>query len=234
MGNNKDPAFLFYSSDFLTGTMFMSNEQVGMYIRLMCAQHQKGHLKEKDMLNICQRHDEDIYSKFDKDDDGLYFNKRLDSEINKRSKYSESRRNNRLSKSKKDEKDSNICGTHDDTYVLHMENENENENEDRNRDENANEKGTISAKKSAVFIAPNLDEVTAYCRERKNSVDPESFIDFYESKGWMIGKNKMKSWKAAVRTWEKSEQRKAINPANKLQQGLTAEGRPIDDIDIDC
>jgi hypothetical protein len=44
-----------------------------------------------------------------------------------------------------------------------------------------------------------------YCLTRNNQVDPQTFIDFYESKGWMIGKNKMKDWKAAVRTWEKRE-----------------------------
>ena len=54
------------------------------------------------------------------------------------------------------------------------------------------------------FQKPTLEEVGAYCAERRNSVDPSSFVDFYESKGWMIGRNKMKDWKAAVRTWEKS------------------------------
>lgn len=53
-------------------------------------------------------------------------------------------------------------------------------------------------------IPPTLDEVRDYCLERKNNVDPESFINFYDSKGWMIGKNKMKDWKAAVRTWERN------------------------------
>lgn len=57
---------------------------------------------------------------------------------------------------------------------------------------------------SNSFKRPSLDEVTEYCNERNNDVDAENFINFYESKGWMIGKNKMKSWKAAVRTWEKS------------------------------
>lgn len=52
---------------------------------------------------------------------------------------------------------------------------------------------------------PTVEEVRAYCQERKNRVDPEQFVDFYESKGWMIGKNPMKDWKAAVRTWERGE-----------------------------
>ena len=59
--------------------------------------------------------------------------------------------------------------------------------------------------KRKVFSTPTVDDVRAYCLERNNKVDPQQFVDFYESKGWMIGKNKMKDWKAAVRTWERSE-----------------------------
>lgn len=59
------------------------------------------------------------------------------------------------------------------------------------------------------FTPPSVDEVKAYCLERKNSVDPQAFVDFYEAKGWMIGKNKMRDWKAAVRTWEKGRKRNA-------------------------
>lgn len=57
-------------------------------------------------------------------------------------------------------------------------------------------------------IPPTLEQVQEYCKERHNHVDAERFIDFYESKGWMVGKNKMKSWKACVRTWEKSSNQK--------------------------
>ena len=58
------------------------------------------------------------------------------------------------------------------------------------------------------FTPPTLEEVIAYCSERGNAVDPERFIDYYESNGWKVGKNKMKDWKAAIRTWEKSEKPK--------------------------
>lgn len=55
-----------------------------------------------------------------------------------------------------------------------------------------------------IFAPPTVDEVRAYCIERGNGVDPEKFIDFYEMKDWMVGKNKMKNWKAAVRNWERN------------------------------
>ena len=116
----KDPAFLFYSSDFLTGTMTMDNEQVGKYIRLLCLQHQKKRLTKKDMLKICETYDKDIFDKFIQNEDG-FFNERMEEEMVKRSKYSESRRKNREGKGKKED---NICKS----YVPHMENENENIN----------------------------------------------------------------------------------------------------------
>lgn len=123
----KDPAFLFYSSDFLSGTMLMADEEVGQYIKLLCLQHQKGHLKEKDMLNICKTYNEEIFSKFKKDEEGNYYNERLEYETNKRKAYSESRRNNRKKKEEKEtyEQDmKNICNS----YEEHMGNENRNEN----------------------------------------------------------------------------------------------------------
>lgn len=59
--------------------------------------------------------------------------------------------------------------------------------------------------KRTNFIPPSIEEVKAYCQERNNNVDPEKWYDHYTSNGWMVGKNKMKDWKAAVRTWERSE-----------------------------
>lgn len=59
--------------------------------------------------------------------------------------------------------------------------------------------------KKALFKKPTLDEVKNYCILRKNNIEAESFIDFYESKGWQIGKETMKNWKACVRTWESRE-----------------------------
>lgn len=55
------------------------------------------------------------------------------------------------------------------------------------------------------FIKPTLQEVQAYCYERKNSVNPQKWLNHYESNGWKVGKNPMKDWKAAVRTWESSD-----------------------------
>lgn len=119
----KDPAILFYTSDFLTGTFTMTDEQVGKYIRLLCLQHQKGYLSEKDMLNICKSYDEDIFNKFTKNGDGKYYNERMKIEAEKRKNYAESRRNNRLAKKDTTESDEDINNISK-SYDKHMENEN--------------------------------------------------------------------------------------------------------------
>lgn len=63
---------------------------------------------------------------------------------------------------------------------------------------------SVPPRTRARFTAPTLEEVKAYCDERKNGVDPQRFIDYYSSNGWKVGRNPMKDWKAAVRTWEKN------------------------------
>ena len=63
--------------------------------------------------------------------------------------------------------------------------------------------------KRKVFTPPTLEEVSAYILENGYRVDPSRFIDFYESKGWMVGKTKMKDWKAAVRGWQARESQAA-------------------------
>jgi len=116
----KDPAFLFYSDNFQSGTQFFTDEQTGKYIRLLCAQHLHGHLSEKHMIHICKTHDVEIWAKFAKDEHGKYYNERLENEVFRRRNYSESRSKNRKSTTKKQKKPKNISST----YVNHMGNEN--------------------------------------------------------------------------------------------------------------
>lgn len=75
--------------------------------------------------------------------------------------------------------------------------------------ETVSETGTNGADKPPTrsrFTPPTVEEVRAYCQERSNGIDPERFVDFYQSNGWMRGKTKIKDWKACVRTWEKNNQ----------------------------
>lgn len=87
-------------------------------------------------------------------------------------------------------------------------------------------KANKSPTKAKRFVKPTLSEIEQYCIERNNNVDAQHFYDHYESNGWKVGKNSMKDWKAAVRTWEKnnynkpakSNKQNAIDVVNKLMR----------------
>lgn len=66
------------------------------------------------------------------------------------------------------------------------------------------------------FVPPTLEEVKEYCKSRNNNVNPEQFYDYYTANGWLVGKNKMKDWKAAVRTWERNNFNNSNNKAGKV------------------
>ena len=70
------------------------------------------------------------------------------------------------------------------------------------------------------FEKPTLSQITQYCLERNNNVNAEQFFDYYESNGWKVGKNSMKDWKAAVRTWERSEYRKPNSKKNSKEDAI--------------
>lgn len=79
--------------------------------------------------------------------------------------------------------------------------------------------------KEIRFLPPTTRDVESYCHERNNTVDPHRFVDFYTAKGWMLGKNKMKDWKAAVRTWEKNGNRITHPAANYKQLSKVTDER---------
>lgn len=74
-------------------------------------------------------------------------------------------------------------------------------------------------KEKNINIPPSIEQVSTYCKERNNGVDPQTFIDHYEANGWMRGKNKIKDWKACVRTWEKNHFNQPNNP-NNFNEGV--------------
>lgn len=77
---------------------------------------------------------------------------------------------------------------------------------DADRTQNGQTKESKEGKRniSNIFVPPTVEEVKSYCDEKGYSVDPSQFVDFYESKGWLVGKSKMKDWKASVRTWQRN------------------------------
>lgn len=164
----KNPAVNFYTSDFLTSVSFMSNEQVGAYIKLLCYQHQFGHLSKQQLKTVTQ--DELVLSKFKKDDDNLYFNERMEIEIKKKQNYSESRAKNRSKKNTCEKDMKNTC----ETYEQHMENRNINININKNNLEN---KGVIGGEET--FKVANdgslLSETTKEVIDRLNKLAGTSY-----------------------------------------------------------
>lgn len=139
----KDPAVLFYTSDFLSGTFTMTNEQVGMYIRLLCLQHQKGILSETDMISVCGTYVEQVFLKFSKVNGG-YVNERMSLESDRRKNFCESRRKSRQG--------SNNQSSNKKTYVKRTENVNENETVNEIRDENF-------GKSENLLLVPEMFEI---------------------------------------------------------------------------
>ena len=91
-----------------------------------------------------------------------------------------------------------------------------------NETEKRKRAGKPASSPRATFTPPTLEEIRAYCQDRGNNIDPESFLDFYASKGWMVGRNKMRDWKAAVRTWERRDRER---PAMRLTRRGTEQQR---------
>lgn len=92
----------------------------------------------------------------------------------------------------------------------------------RRREELGGSRGNCATR----FTPPTIEQVMAYCKERNNTVNPQRFVDFYMSKGWRVGNQPMKDWKAAVRTWEQRDTQNAKPKiANEPRSGLTKEQR---------
>ncbi len=88
--------------------------------------------------------------------------------------------------------------------------------------EKESKEGGVGEDDKKIFSKPSVADISAYCQERANKVDPDSFFNFYESKNWMVGKNKMANWKAAVHTWERkagASQKKSCDLCRYWQEG---------------
>jgi uncharacterized protein YdaU (DUF1376 family) len=181
----KDPAFLFYSSDFLNGVADLTMEERGQFITLLCLQHQKGTLTDKTIRLSLGSVSVDVLSKFLKDKDGNFFNERLNEEIEKRIQFTESRRNNG-SKGGRPKNNTKPLG-----LAKHnlMEDVNENENED------------IIINKSKCTFEEVYEYMAIRIGKENAKLEAEKFVNYYTSNGWKVGKNPMKSWTHAVNNW---------------------------------
>jgi hypothetical protein len=193
----KDPAFLFYSSDFLNGVADLTMEERGQFITLLCLQHQKGTLTDKTIRLSLGSVSVDVLSKFSKDQAGNFYNERLSEEIEKRIQFTESRRNNG-SKGGRPKNNTKPIGL---AKHNHMEDVNENENED------------IIINKNKCKFENALEYFSIRLGLEQGKIEAEKFFNYYESNGWKVGKNPMKNWKAAANNW--------ITNSNTYAKGTT-------------
>lgn len=222
----KNPAMLLYTADFLVGVSFMTMEERGQYITLLCLQHQKGHMSMTEMEMVVGKVASNVLMHFKCDSNGLYYNERTEEELIKRNAYSESRRANRNRPNKShmnlicesyESHMSSVCDDYEnsmssvcDPYETHMENENNNDNDNTLLD-----KKERCGEKKKGFSPPTLEEVEEYCRQRKNNVDAKRFYDYFSEGEWKDSKGQpVKNWKQKVITWEKfADKGKGSQPA---------------------
>jgi hypothetical protein len=197
---HKDPAFLFYPSDFLTGVTDLTMEERGQFITLLCLQHQKGSLSEKTIRLSVANVSDDVISKFKKDEEGNFFNERLKLEIEKRSAFVDSRRENG-SKGGRPRKPNGLA------------------NGKPNAKPNGKAKNNLSIN---ININENItvDEVVNYFKE--NGYKEESarnFFNYYSSAEWKDSNgNEVKNWKLkAKQVWFKPINKEVVSDYNNAK-----------------
>lgn len=203
MPKNKDPAVLFYTSDFLAGTMLLSYEQKGKYIDLLCLQHLNGRLSLEDMLKICGERDPKIFAKFEVDENGLYYNPRMEREAIKRREYSESRRKNKNAKKNISPScDDTHNGTYVETYVGTYDNDMSLHMGNRNGNRNSNSKKVVKHKygmyNNILLTADELEKLKAEYPDWSERIDRLS--EYVASSG-----KAYKSHYATIRAWARRE-----------------------------
>ena len=202
----KDPAFLFYPGDYVSGTMGMTFEEKGAYMDLLMLQFNRGHMNTHMIQHTIGHLWEQVKCKFIQDDEGLWYNVRLDIEKEKRKTFTESRRNNIKPKNKPKEEPS--YETHMNSHMKpHMENVNENINKD------------ININKSKCKFEEALEYFSIRLGTEQGKTEAQKFFNYYESNGWKVGKNPMKNWKAAANNW--------ITNSNTYAKGTTNNTRKL-------
>jgi hypothetical protein len=169
----KDPAFLMYSGDFLSGTFTMNYEQRGKYITLMCIQHQKGYLTDADMKSVLNEEDYLLAEKFYKGTDGNWYNQKMTDVMQERKSYTEERLSH-FNKNKDKDTDkgndkNNDMKTHKNSHMEHHTgNEDEDENQDRNQVEIQNEFQDRNEVDNEYVVGSEEAELEEYYQEAYN------------------------------------------------------------------
>lgn len=188
----KDPAVLFYASDFLSATQGLTMAEIGQLIKLICVQHQIGHLTKKAIKLSVGTVSRDVIKFFELDENGLYYNKRLDDEVIRRAKYSESRQRN----AKKRYENKN---TYADASAMHIETETKTETETVNEAENSIKKNKYGELENVELTEKQYEQLKEkFPKSYKKCIDDLSY--YIASKG-----DKYKSHYAVILSWNRGK-----------------------------
>lgn len=202
----KDPAFLFYSSDFLTGVQDLTMEERGQYITLLCLHHQKGRLNAKMIQLACHGNaTADVLAKFRQDEHGLYYHPRLEEEAEKRRAHGEKQREKAAKRWNKCQTDTTAHATAS-AMAMPLENENE--------DESINEKkgvqGETSLNRSNLFRKPQVptfeDVHRVFIQNGGTKEQAEAFYNKHTGTGWFLNNSPIVNYSSLIpsfiRNWK--------------------------------
>ena len=193
--------FKFWIDDWAGGTVGMSSEEKGAYLELLILQFRKGVVTLEEAYRVTDCSDETIRlllsTKFElhrtTQNEVTYQNERMAEIRDESIERNETLRQNGL-KGGRPTSSKKPKGYSQKTKRFSTENQ------------TGTGTGTGTSKKKKKGVPPTLDDVKAYCQERKNKIDPDAFVDFYAAQGWQLSNGRpMKDWKAAIRTWERRD-----------------------------
>ena len=224
----KAPAFQFYADDFLAGTLEMSQEEVGQFIRLLCHQWNRGSIpveteKQQRLTGGCVS--VDVLAKFRLCDDGLLRNERLETVRSERDRFlqQQSEKGRKSAESRKlastavqpDTQPESNSGSTVVEIGLQPEVNSPSPTPSPNK-----EKSIAPKSQRSRFIPPTVEEVESQCAQiGLPPLEATKFVNYYESKGWVVGRSKMKLWKSALANWRENYLQRQpslpIQPAQK-------------------
>jgi len=206
----KAPAFQLYTDDFLSGTLEMSQEEVGQFIRLLCHQWNRGSIPvetEKQQRLVCGCVSVDVLAKFKLCEDGLLRNERLESVRSERNLFLQQQ----SEKGRKSAEMRRLAATgvqpnlnRSSTAVQPvLQPDSQPESNSPSPSPSPKEEDRSHKSTRQRFVPPALAEVESRCSEiGMPLIEAQKFINYYESINWIVGKNKMHSWKSALTGWK--------------------------------
>lgn len=231
---SKDPAFLFYSADFLVGVMDLTDEETGQYIKLICLQHQKGRLKKESIYRMFPNISDCVLDKFEIDENGLYYNPRVEVEIEKRNSYIQSRSANGSKGGRPPKNAQSIEKPYGLAYEKHSENENINEDindidkEKRNKtstydeilssvtDNDLKELYLEYIKMRKMIKAPMTDRALKMLINKVNELEPNSI----ENQKKLLEIAIMNNWKSVYPLRPGTTQSGGVQPSKQEEELL--------------